>query len=175
MAEDASSARTSLFSDSSDHPRSPQITYGELLKQFKADVYGKEVQSAATYSYMWMADQMGHVCVGILVNLITTFGARYLWQLLGWQHYAEAAGLFTAIAIVASWEASTYFSSERGTTGLFPLGRKLLRDNAIIATLYMLLGAVIGFGFHLGIPSGDIAFLVICTVVAIWLSIGVQI
>jgi len=170
MAEDASTARISLSSHSSDHPRSPHITYGELLKQFKADVYGKEVQSAATYSYMWMADQMGHVCVGILVNLITTFGARYVWHLFGRQKYAEGAGLLAAIAIVAAWEASTYFSSERSTTGLFPLGRKLLRDNAIIATLYMSLGAVVGFGFHIGIPWGDIIVLVICTVLAIWLA-----
>lgn len=170
MAEDASSTRVSLFSHSSDHPRSPDITYGELFKQFKADVYGKEVQSAATYSYMWMADQMGHVCVGILVNMIMTFGARNLWHFLSWQHYAEAGGLFAAIAIVAAWEASTYFSSERSSTGLFPLGRKLLRDNAIIATLYMSLGAIIGFGFHIGVPWADVIFLVICTVVAIWLA-----
>jgi hypothetical protein len=106
---------------SNDHPCAPDITYGELLTQFKADVYGKEVQSAATYSYMWMADQMGHVCVGILVNLITTFGAGYLGRLFGWQNHAAAIGLFAAIAIVAAWEASTYISSERSTTGLFPL------------------------------------------------------
>ena len=119
---------------------------------------------------MWMADQMGHVCVGILVNLITTLGARYVWQRFGWQNYAEAGGLVAAIAIVAAWEISTYFSSERSTTGLFPLGRKLLRDNAIIATLYMSLGAVVGFGFHIGIPRGNIIFLVVCTVIAIWLA-----
>jgi hypothetical protein len=165
MAEDASSARISLSSQSSDHPSSPLITYRELWKQFKADVYGKEVQSAATYSYMWMADQMGHVCVGILVNQVTTYGARNLWH-----SYAEVAGLFAAIAVVAAWEASTYFSSARSTTGLFPLGRKLLRDNAIIATSYMALGAVIGFGFHINIPRADLVFLVICTVVAILLA-----
>jgi hypothetical protein len=170
MAEDASSARISLSSDSSDHPRPPHITYRELWEQFKADVYGKEVQSAATYSYMWMADQMGHVCVGILVNLITTFGVRYVWQLFGWLHYAEAGGFFAAIAVVAIWEIWTYFSSERGTTGLFPLGRKLLWDNVIIATLYMSLGAIIGFGFHIGIPWADLIFFVVCTVVAIWLA-----
>jgi hypothetical protein len=165
------------------HPRSPHITYRELWKQFKADVYGKEVQSAATYSYMWMADQMGHVCVGILVNQITTYGARYL----GW-YYANAAGLFAAIAIVAAWETSTYLSSVRSATGLFPLGRELLRDNAIIATSYMALGAALGFGFHVDIPwladvaahfdipwVADVAavgltFLVICTVAAILLA-----
>jgi hypothetical protein len=172
MTDDASTARLSLLSRSNHHPRSPHISYGELLKQFKADVYGKEVQSAATYSYMWMADQMGHVCLGILVNQIATFGARQLWPYFGLHRFAEAAGLVIAIAIVAAWEASTFFSSERSATGLFPLGRKLLRDNAIIATAYMALGALVGFGFHIGIPWTDIAFIIACTFVAIWLAPG---
>jgi hypothetical protein len=170
MADNTSSAPRPVLADFTAHPQSPRITLGELFEQFKADVYGKEVQSAATYSYMWMADQMGHVCVGILVNQITTFGARRLWQYLGWQGFAEVAGLIAAIAIVAAWEASTFFSAERSATGLFPLGRRLLRDNAIIATLYMALGAVVGFGFHIGIPWSDIAFIILCTVVAIWLA-----
>jgi hypothetical protein len=172
MAENISSARLSLPVDFDGHPQSPQITYGELIKQFKADVYGKEVQSAATYSYMWMADQMGHVCVGILVNQITTFGAHRLWQYFGWHSFAEVAGLVTAIAIVAAWEASTFFSSEQGAKGLFPLGRELLRDNAMIATAYMALGAVVGFGFHIGLAWSDLVFIVICTMIAIWLAPG---
>src|SRR6266699_928129 len=170
MANDASTARLSLLLRSNDHPRSPQISYGELFKQFKADVYGKEVQSAATYSYMWMADQMGHVYVGILVNRITTFGARHLWQFFGWHSFAEIAGLIAAIAIVAVWEASTFFSSEQSAKGLFPLGRELLRDNAIIATLYMALGGVVGFGFHIGLPWSDVVVIIACTIIAIWLD-----
>ena len=169
MAEDTSPARKLLPSDSDDHPRPPRITLSELFGQFRADVYGKEVQSAATYSYMWMADQMGHVCVGIVVSQITIFGARYLWQYLGWRGF-EVAGLIAAIALVAAWEASTFFSSKRSATGLFPLGRKLLRDNAIIATSYMALGAFVGFGFQIGIPWGGIAFITLCTIVAIWLA-----
>src|SRR5580692_12140583 len=98
MSENASTTRLSLPSRSGDHPRSPQITYGELFKQFKADVYGKEVQSAATYSYMWMADQMGHVCVGILVNEIMTFGARHLWTFLGWRSSVEVVEVASLIA-----------------------------------------------------------------------------
>ena len=167
MARDLSSAPSPSFTD---HPQSPRITLGELINQFKADVYGKEVQSAATYSYMWMADQMGHVCVGILINQITTFGARQLWQYFGWHSFAEVAGLIAAIAIVAAWEASTFFSSEQSATGLFPLGRELLRDNAIIATAYMALGALVGFGFHIGIPWSDVSFIVACTFLAIWLA-----
>jgi hypothetical protein len=35
-------------------PTPPKLTSKDLLQQFWA--YGKEVQSAATYSYMWLAD-----------------------------------------------------------------------------------------------------------------------
>jgi hypothetical protein len=45
-------------------PTPPKLTSKDLLQQFWADAYGKEVQSAATYSYMWLADQFGHVCIG---------------------------------------------------------------------------------------------------------------
>src|SRR5580693_7317699 len=128
MSENASTTRLSLPSRSGDHPRSPQITYGELFKQFKADVYGKEVQSAATYSYMWMADQMGHICVGILVNQLATVGARWLWEQFGWHSLAEVAGLIATVAIVATWEASTFRNDARKARGLFPLDRELLRD-----------------------------------------------
>ncbi len=43
------------------YPAPPRLSAGDLLAQFWLDIYGKEVQSAATYSYLWMADQMGHV------------------------------------------------------------------------------------------------------------------
>jgi len=33
-------------------PTPPKLTSKDLLQQFWADAYGKEVQSAATYSYM---------------------------------------------------------------------------------------------------------------------------
>jgi hypothetical protein len=67
-------------------------------------------------------------------------------------------------------EASTFFSSEQSAKGLFPLGRELLRDNAIIATLYMALGAVVGFGFHIGLPWSDVVVIIACTIIAIWLA-----
>jgi hypothetical protein len=164
---------TSPSVPSDDHPRPPLITLKELWQQFRADVYGKEVQSAATYSYMWMADQMGHICVGILVNYLTTLGIQnYLWPFLGWHDdtYIPVAGLLAAIAIVAAWEFSTYRSSEHAGKGLFPLGRVLLRDNALIATMYMAIGAVVGFGFHLSIKWSGLTFLLFCTFVAVWLA-----
>jgi hypothetical protein len=50
-------------------PTPPNLTAMDLLRQFWADAYGKEVQTAATYSYTWLADQFGHLCIGILANV----------------------------------------------------------------------------------------------------------
>jgi len=44
-------------------PSAPRLTAKDLLRQFWADAYGKEVQTAATYSYTWLADQFGHICI----------------------------------------------------------------------------------------------------------------
>ena len=58
-------------------------------------------------------------------------------------------GLFLAMIGVSLWECSAYFSSVKQATGTFPLDKKLLRDNAVIAAIYMSLGALLGFAFHL--------------------------
>jgi hypothetical protein len=47
-------------------PSAPQLTARDLWDQFWADVYGKEVQTTATYSYTWVADQFGHICLGLI-------------------------------------------------------------------------------------------------------------
>ncbi|MGZ5805428.1 MAG: hypothetical protein ACXWJT_14805, partial [Xanthobacteraceae bacterium] len=57
----------------------------------------------------------------------------------------------------------------KAATGLFPLDERLLRDNAIIASIYMIIGAGIGLAFHLGLPwnaIGLIALLVIGAILA---------
>jgi hypothetical protein len=143
-----------------------------LQQQFWADAYGKEVQTAATYSYTWLADQFGHVCLGILAAFLATWIAG--WTIYGFRALVGGAGLpeivraaidapYTAgriwglmVPIVGAslWEWNAYRSSVKNATGTFPLDKKLLRDNAIIATVYIALGAVLGFAFHMpAIPA----------------------
>jgi hypothetical protein len=149
-------------------PSAPNLTVKNLGKQFWADAYGKEVQTAATYSYTWLADQFGHICIGILANFLATLVAG--WAIYGFRAFTsgaspsqiagaaleapyqdwEAAVWGLVIAVIGSslWELSAYRSSVKNATGTFPLDTTLLRDNAIIATVYMALGAVLGFAFH---------------------------
>jgi hypothetical protein len=122
-------------------PSPPTLGYPDLLKQFWADVFGKEVQDATTYSYTWLADQVGHVCLGLLLNFLLTA----LTKAFGFTSVANFAGLFGAIILTSGWEYVAYSRSVSKATGLFPLGVKLLRNNAIIASYYMALGAIMGY------------------------------
>jgi hypothetical protein len=139
-------------------PTAPKLSVKDILTQFWADAYGKEVQTAATYSYTWLADQFGHLCIGIVVDFAATAVGGLLMVKLGRAPNFEYdtgiwPGLIFTIAVVAYWEWRAYQSSVKQATGVFPLDSKLLRDNAIIAATYMTLGAILGFAFHLPLKS----------------------
>jgi hypothetical protein len=134
-------------------PSAPKLTAKDLLRQFWADAYGKEVQTAATYSYTWLADQFGHICIGILADFLATLVSGLVIVRLGWQSPLEYdTGIWPGFALAVFgaclWEWSAYRSAIKQATGAFPLDTKLLRDNAVIAATYISLGALLGFAFH---------------------------
>jgi hypothetical protein len=129
-------------------PSAPVITFPDMLRQFGRDVFGKEVQDATTYSYTWLADQVGHVCLGLLLNFAVSAIRKYLvvgLQIIGQSWITDWAPALIAIVITSGWEFLAYRNSARKATGPFPLGKKLLRNNAIIASYYMALGAILGY------------------------------
>jgi hypothetical protein len=140
------------MSDTAQGPSVPNITIRNLIEQFWADIYGKEVQSANTYSYTWIADQTGHLYIGIIVNFALTVlaGLALPWLGIG-ASWADFVGLVLAIFAVSMWEYRAFRSSVVAATPTFPLDRDLLARNAVIASVYMALGGVAGFGFHIGI------------------------
>ena len=72
--EPESSARNEEPSNLND----PKFSWKEILNQIHLDLVDKEVQSAATYSYLWLADQAGHVCIGIVCHFIIYFLLSFL-------------------------------------------------------------------------------------------------
>jgi len=129
-------------------PQKPILTTCDLVQQFWRDIYGKEVQSAATYSYTWMADQMGHVCIGIVLDFaFTVIAYRLLSAGADWY---QAVGFLLSALVVSYWEYRAYSTdAAKGSDGPFPLDTRLLRDNAVIAAGYMIIGALVGWAFHL--------------------------
>ena len=140
-------------------PTAPILTSTDLLRQFWADAYGKEVQTAATYSYTWLADQFGHVCIGIIVDFAGTLVCGWALKFLfgsdpGLDFWKLWLGLGLTVVAVSIWEFSAYRSAVKDATGAFPTDTKLLARNAAVAAAYMSLGGVLGFAFHLTvIPS----------------------
>lgn len=131
---------------SQDHsPRAPALTYWALWKQALRDAQGKEVQDAISYSYVWLADQTGHIFQGFVAHFL----ARLLichalpeWTTVSpWT--CRWGPLMAGVGFVAAWEVRAYIFAARGATGLFPLDRQLLRENAAVATFYMALGVAL--------------------------------
>jgi hypothetical protein len=77
------------------------------------------------------------------------FGLTAIASLIGWE--APSAALFLVGAVlVSAYELRTYLSSVREATGQFRLDDKCLRDNALIAAVYMIMGVALpssGFDF----------------------------
>ena len=149
-------------------PTPPGVTTGFLLVQFWRDIFGKEVQSAATYSYLWMADQMGHVALGIILHFALTFVLQYVFGIT--DTWASGIALVGIVGVVAFWEYRAFTVSAAGASNnTFPLDRTLLRDNAVIATAYMVFGVLGGYAFHLPGWWGAAVFIVallLCVVCA---------
>src|SRR5829696_6336095 len=99
-----------------------KISARMILEQFWADVYGKEVQSAATYSYTWLADQVGHICIGIVLDFGLTLISSWLSSRVGWSELtAEILGFLLTVGAVSYWEYRAYRSDVERAKGPFPL------------------------------------------------------
>src|SRR5262249_16065619 len=107
----------------------PDITIKQIGSQVWNDLATKEVQTSPTYSYQWMADQGGHMAVGMAVVLLTwPFGG--IWPVIG----------FIVVVIGASLLELWDYRQACRKIGL-PFNatrdREDLRENASIAVYYM--------------------------------------
>jgi hypothetical protein len=132
-----------------ERPVPPEISAKDLWIQFGRDIFGKETRTAPTYSYTWIADQMGHIGIGIIADFVATFVIGLLLGFLSPPDFIPRFfGFLIAAAGVSFWEYSTYETAVAEATQVFPLDEKLVRRNAVTAAAYMIIGAAIGFSFH---------------------------
>lgn len=148
-------------------PRPPKITVAAIWSQFWTDIMGKEVQSAETTSHSWVANQFGHVCLGLLLGgtlpvVVRAPGKIFAWLCfpISWLDIAfpwdSIVGTAVAAFSVCYWEWRAYRIAATNATGPFPVERTLLAKNAVIAALYMLLGIMAAFAFrHLVLIDGE--------------------
>jgi hypothetical protein len=141
-------------------PTAPDFPNSTLLTQFWRDITGKEVQSAATYSYTWTADQVGHMGIGLALSLLLGSAAKYALS-TDWSPFLVLA---LGAILVSLWELYAYLSAAKAATGCFTLDTALLRKNAIIAAAYMVMGLVIGFGFRQPAPWWALILLAVLSI-----------
>ena len=118
-----------------------------------------------------MADQMGHIALGLLGQFIVVFLLTHVAPLVGLKkiQWANAIALIATSAIVAFWEYAAYSVSKRdGSKGLFTLDETLLLRNAVIATVYMVFGVLVGYGFHLENAWAGAALFVVLAVASVF-------
>jgi hypothetical protein len=131
----------------SGNPTSVDVPLVAVAAQIKRDLFDKEVQSAATYSYLWMADQMGHIALGLIVVFALTWVlalAQWIWAAGNWPWAPSVAGCI----IVAIWEIRAYRAFAVKWTKVFRSDNGMLAWNALTATIYMIIGVVLGFAWQ---------------------------
>src|SRR5262249_24978674 len=112
----------------------PDITFKQIGTQVWNDLATKEVQTSPTYSYQWMADQAGHMAIGMAVVLLTwPFGG--IWPVIGFIVVVIGASLLELLDYrQACRKIGLPFNATRD--------REDLRENASIAVYYMALGGL---------------------------------
>jgi hypothetical protein len=122
------------------------LTFLDVLAQFKKDVFDKEVQSAATYSYLWLADQMAHIGLGLVLMVVLGLAAQVIWGPPLKEN--TLTGIYIVVALLCLfYEVEVYRAYSAKATGRFQPDRRLLAENAAIAVFFMFLGAQLGWAW----------------------------
>jgi hypothetical protein len=73
-----------------------RITLKDVLKQFKADLIGKDSYRGVTLTYSWLANQFGHISLGFIPTVI-------VFYILKNNHDAENVGIKAASYVSIFW------------------------------------------------------------------------
>ena len=120
-----------------------RITLCDILRQAKDDLFAKEVQTSPTYSYQWLACQMGHIGLGLLVFLLAVRSCGADARGMALWPYLAAVLFVAAVKEIADW-----LQAEHQIRGWFDarLDKCDLVADATMATFYMVLGAAFAYG-----------------------------
>ncbi|HZB93459.1 MAG TPA: hypothetical protein VE397_18570 [Stellaceae bacterium] len=132
--------------DRFDKPDAPALGIRRVATQACHDLFGtKDVQDAITATYVWMADQIGHLTLGVVPTILLCWITSLIWSSAeGWQ---RAIFLIPAAAVIAVWgwkELSDLKETSGRTTGVFPPDSGDVVWNVKTALLYFGIGDLLG-------------------------------
>jgi len=138
-------------------PEPARIGWPYIWWQVKKDLLAKEVQTTPTYSYQWMACQMGHLTIGLLLGILPA----WIRMALHPPPAPELSRLWASVLVLAG---SVMFAAVKETTDVvreFKKGqdvytggtdKKDITLNGLTATGYMLLGGIVFWTYYIRLP-----------------------
>ena len=149
--------RSSQVAEAFDQPDAEPLGLRRVFTQVAHDLYGtKDVQDAITASYVWMADQIGHISLGLLPTLL--FG--WIWKLLctHWKLddvWSIGGCVVIALAVFANWiskERQDYVDTYKRAIKRFAFDSSDIKWNVKTALLYFGIGGLLALGALIGWP-----------------------
>jgi hypothetical protein len=126
-------------------PKLPGVR--EVIDQVVRDLFGKDVQDTATFSYEWVADQFGHFALGFEITLALSWIAA--WR--GYRGGQVGFWLGLAVVLVFVLKEADDFRREwvkaRDAKSVFKFNGLEIFFNTFTAVYYIAIGALVaGFG-----------------------------
>jgi hypothetical protein len=124
----------------------PVVSISQILKQAVADLTDKEVQASYTYTYIWMANQVGHFALGVLAVLVFTSIAEWIrgpgTDIPAWIRISIPSAVSLYCIILEGSDVARAAIGARGND--FPLDKSDLVKDAITALFFLVSGTVFG-------------------------------
>jgi hypothetical protein len=156
--------RSSKAAERFNRPDAKPLGVRRVFTQVSHDLYGtKDVQDVITASYVWMADQIGHLFLGLVPTLLLAWLATGLAS-KGW--FRETLIIVFAAAMFGYWvykEFVDYHDTKDRAGTIFPFDSSDIWWNVKTALLYFGIGGV--WAVTAFTPG---AWLLLAIVVSIW-------
>lgn len=118
------------------------FTIKELLKQFKNDLWCKEVETGYTVSYTWMANQLGHFALGFVPTILFMTACFAIWGISPW--FALLSLLPIGLMIGKEYgDVQAEVVRWKTTPGIEPLAIADVWKNAANACWFSIVGALV--------------------------------
>jgi hypothetical protein len=153
---EADRTTSTSWCDRFDKENAPPLGIRRVATQACHDLFGtKDVQDTTTATYVWMADQLGHLTLGFVPTILLCWIARLIWARIGGPPESNwLRGIFIILAafVIAVWAAKerTALNDTIGrTTGTFPPDSGDIEWNVQTALLYFGIGDLLGLAAFL--------------------------
>jgi hypothetical protein len=146
---------------------SKELGVRKVLAQVKHDLFGtKDVQDAITATYVWMADQLGHITLGLGPTMVLCWAATLLWPGAADSRWRYLIFVLIGLVLFAIWvykELQDLRETEKRAGKTFPFDSADVIWNIKTALLYIGIGGLAAIAVFISWK-----LLVLVLVLALW-------